>query len=57
VHAMEGSWRTRGGYLRRRLANLWEAWASRRGLRASRQLGRTRPFVASGVGRPAEVRA
>lgn len=42
VHVMEGSWRARGSYLRRRLANLWEAWASRRGLKESRRLGKTR---------------
>lgn len=44
VHAMEGSWRTRGGFLRRRLANLWEARVSRRGLAESRRLGKTRPL-------------
>jgi len=44
VHAMEGSWRSRGSYLRRRLGNLWEAWASRRGLEESRRLGKTRPI-------------
>ena len=57
VHAMEGSWRTRGGYLRRRVANFWEAWVSRRSLAASRRLGRTRRFAADTVARPAEVLA
>jgi inositol phosphorylceramide mannosyltransferase catalytic subunit len=42
VHVMEGSWRNRGSYLRRRLGNLWEAWASRQGLEESRRLGKTR---------------
>lgn len=35
VHAQEGSWRPRTGYLRRRLANLWEARVRRRLLRES----------------------
>jgi inositol phosphorylceramide mannosyltransferase catalytic subunit len=43
VHAMEGSWRTKGSYVRRRLGNLWEAWASRKGMEESRKQGRTRP--------------
>jgi hypothetical protein len=42
VHAMEGSWRDRGSYLRRRLGNLWEAWVLRRSLEESRRLGKTR---------------
>jgi hypothetical protein len=42
VHRMEGSWRTRGGYLRRRLGNLWEVWIARQGLKESRRLGKTR---------------
>jgi len=47
VHAMEGSWRVRGSYLRRRLGNLWEVWVSRRRLRESRRLGKTRAFAGS----------
>jgi len=46
VHLMEGSWRSRGGYLRRRLGNLWEAWTLRRALKASRHLGATRSVAA-----------
>ena len=42
VHAQQGSWRSKNGYLRRRLANLWEVWARRRGLRESRALGPAR---------------
>lgn len=42
VHAMEGSWRTKGSYLRRRMANLWEARVRRKGLLASREAGKTR---------------
>jgi hypothetical protein len=57
VHAMEGSWRTRSGYLRRRLGNLWEAWASRRGMAESRRLGKTRACVGNTVkGTPADGR-
>jgi len=26
IHMMEGSWRTRGAFLRRRMANYWEYW-------------------------------
>jgi hypothetical protein len=48
VHAMDGSWRTRGGYLRRRLANLWEAWTLRRGLEESRRRGKTRSMPLQG---------
>jgi len=39
VHLMEGSWRTKGGYVRRRLACLWEDWARKRNMDVSRQLG------------------
>lgn len=42
IHAMEGSWRTKGNYFRRRVANLWEARARRRGLAESRNFGKTR---------------
>jgi len=46
VHLQEGSWRSRDGYVRRRLANLWESWARRRLHRESRALGRTRSVPA-----------
>ena len=49
VHLMEGSWRTRGSYLRRRLGNLWEAWASHQGLAASRRLGKSRSVQRNGA--------
>jgi hypothetical protein len=42
THAMEGSWRTKGNYFRRRVANLWEARARRQGLAESRKAGKTR---------------
>ena len=42
VHTQEGSWRSKNGYLRRRLANLWEVWARRRLLRESLALGPAR---------------
>ena len=42
VHTQEGSWRSKNGYLRRRLANLWEVWARRRVLRESLALGKSR---------------
>lgn len=42
VHLMEGTWRPAKGFLRRRLANRWEAWGLERVLRRSRRLGVTR---------------
>jgi inositol phosphorylceramide mannosyltransferase catalytic subunit len=42
VHLQEGLWRSKDGYIRRRLANRWEAWARRRLHRESRALGKTR---------------
>ncbi len=42
VHAMEGSWRTRGNFLRRKLASIWEARARRKGLQESQRLGPSR---------------
>lgn len=53
VHAMDGSWRSRGGYLRRRLGNLWESWTLRGGLEESRRRGKTRSVPVGGnVGHP-----
>ena len=43
VHVMEGSWRTKGRSIRTRLAQRWEHWESRRLLKHSRKLGKTRP--------------
>ena len=42
VHAMEGSWRTQGNMIRRKLANIWEASTRRKGLAESRRLGPAR---------------
>lgn len=42
VHVQEGSWRSKNGYLRRKLANLWEARVRRRLLRESVALGPVR---------------
>ncbi len=39
VHLMEGSWRTKGSFLRRRLASWWESRAQRKFLPESRKLG------------------
>lgn len=44
VHTMEGSWRFKGSYLKRRLTNLWEARTRRRLLAESRDLGKIRPL-------------
>jgi len=45
VHLMEGSWRPSTGFLRRRIAQRWEALALDRCIRDSRQRGRTRTLV------------
>src|SRR5436190_9078573 len=42
VHLMEGSWRDRGGFIRRRLACLWEDRLKRRLMPESIRLGKTR---------------
>jgi len=42
VHLMNGSWRTRGGFLRRRLASLWETRRRHSTLQQSRSIGKTR---------------
>jgi hypothetical protein len=39
VHLMDGSWRDRGSYLRRRLACWWEMWCQYRLMPESRQRG------------------
>ena len=58
VHMQQGSWRLKNGYLRRRLANLWEAWARRRVLRESRAFGKSRsvPSTRDVGGQRPEVR-
>ena len=55
VHAQEGSWRSGGGYLRRRLANLWEVWARRRGLQESRLRGKIRQPVVNAINAPSPM--
>jgi hypothetical protein len=47
IHAMEGSWRTKGNYFRRRVANFWELRARRKGLAESRRAGKTRSVRAN----------
>ena len=42
IHAMEGSWRSKGNFIRRRLACLWENRTRRRHLTESRVLGAKR---------------
>src|SRR5207248_1334021 len=58
VHAQEGSWRPKTGYVRRRLANLWEARVRRRLLRESLSRGKTRavPRGTEVRGQTSEVR-
>jgi hypothetical protein len=42
IHLREGSWRTKGNYIRRRLANHWESLKLQRLLKESLKLGKTR---------------
>ena len=42
VHLQQGAWRSSHGYVRRRLANVWESWMRRRLHRESRALGKSR---------------
>ena len=51
VHLMDGSWRTKKGFVRRRLAQLWEARCMQNLLVESRQQGKTRSL--HGIARPA----
>ena len=43
VHLMQNSWRKRDGFLRRKLARLWESWERDRQLQQSKQNGPRRP--------------
>lgn len=43
VHLMNGSWRTKGSFLPRKLAQYWERWTMHRLIEQSRRLGKTRP--------------
>jgi hypothetical protein len=42
VHFMEGSWRPKSSFLRKRLSQYLELWALRNALKQSRRLGKTR---------------
>jgi len=45
VHFREGTWRTRGNYIRRRFALRWEGFKMQRLVEQSRKLGKTRRHV------------
>lgn len=47
VHLQQAWWRKRGGYLRRRMGNLWETWARRQGMAESRLRGKVRSVPSS----------
>jgi inositol phosphorylceramide mannosyltransferase catalytic subunit len=47
VHTQEGSWRSKDGYVRRKLANLWEARVRRRLFRESLARGKSRSVPGS----------
>ena len=55
IHLMEGSWRDRGSWVRRRLANRWEAWRQRRLMPSSIQAGPSRSVVSQTVAGSAGV--
>jgi len=42
IHLMDGSWRHKSSFLRRRLAQYWEIWKLRRRLKQSLKLGKQR---------------
>ncbi len=43
VHLMNSSWRGRDGFIRTRLARLWQWWSSHRLMRHSERIGASRP--------------
>ena len=45
VHIMNASWRRRYGWIRRRLASIWEVWTYQSLLKESRKSGKTRQVV------------
>jgi hypothetical protein len=49
IHLMEGSWRARNGYLRRRVAQRWENWKMQRLMKESLKSGKTREQLAAGA--------
>ena len=49
IHLMEGSWRARNGYLRRRVAQRWENWKMQRLMKESLKFGKTREQAAAGA--------
>jgi inositol phosphorylceramide mannosyltransferase catalytic subunit len=51
VHLMEGSWRSRGGFVRRRLRWLWETWTFKRCMRESLARRAAAPAVRADEGR------
>ncbi len=51
AHLMEASWRTKYGWVRRRLASVWEVWTYRKLFKQSARLGRTRYVPARALAR------
>jgi inositol phosphorylceramide mannosyltransferase catalytic subunit len=49
VHLQEGMWRKKKGYLKRRLASLWESWTRQRLLRESLIIGESRSLAFKGT--------
>lgn len=44
IHMMDGSWRGKTGFIRRRITQRWEVWQMERLIRESRKLGPIRSF-------------
>ncbi len=56
VHLMDGTWRTKSSFLRRRLAQYWEIWRLQQLLKESRRLGKTRQHIPLAASTPTRER-
>ena len=51
VHLMDGSWRVKSGFLRRRLTQYWESWQLQSVMKQSLRLGKHRDHIATSEAR------
>ncbi len=47
IHLMDGAWRTKSGFVRRKLAQYWELWETKKLVKQSIRLGKTRHHIAN----------
>jgi hypothetical protein len=47
IHLMDGAWRTKSGFLRRKVAQYWELWETKKLVKQSMRLGKTRQHIAN----------